>query len=181
MRDGLELRELAKEDLHPDLLKHFNRYQEVTRALRNENGVWVERDISFIDEWDVGEKHEIVTVDFTSCLSSGGLIWGVFSLENHLIGFACLLSKPFGSAGQYLQLTQLHVSADYRGMGIGHELFLVAAQRGRELGAKKLYISTHSAVESQRFYERLGCVDAVEVNKELVEREPYDRQMEFLL
>jgi len=181
MKQGLELRELSKDDLCQGLLKHFNRYQEVRRVLRNENGAWVIRDISFTEEWDDKLKQEIVDVDFTNCLDSGGFVWGVFNSENSLIAFACLLSNFFGSEEQYLQLTQLHVSSDYRSMGIGGALFLTAGQKAKELGAKKLYISTHSSEESQRFYERLGCVDAVEINVELAEREPYDRQMEFLV
>ena len=181
MKNGLEVKKLSKDDLHQGLLKHFNRYQEVKRVLRNEGDTWVLRDISFTEEWDDKLKQEIIDVDFTNCLGSGGFVWGVFNEENYLVSFSCLLSDFFGSEKQYLQLTQLHVSSDYRRMGIGGELFLVAAQKAKELGAKKLYISAHSSEESQRFYERLGCVDAIEINKELAEREPYDRQMEFLL
>ena len=45
----------------------------------------------------------------------------------------------------------------------------------------KLYISAHSAVESQAFYKALGCVEAQVYNKEHVEKEPYDCQMECIL
>ena len=48
-------------------------------------------------------------------------------------------------------------------------------------GAEKLYISAHSAVESQAFYHAMGCVEAVEYKKEHVEQEPYDRQLEYWL
>ena len=48
-------------------------------------------------------------------------------------------------------------------------------------GAKKLYISAHSAVETQAFYRAMGCVEAQEYNQKHVEAEPYDCQMECSL
>jgi len=180
-KDMFVTRELTINDLHPDLLQHFNRYQEVRRCLRRENDKWVLKDISFVEQWDEPLKKEIVTVDFMNCLNSGGVVWGVFNERNELIAFASLLSDFFGSEGQYLQLMQIHTSYEYRNKGIGKELFKVSAEKARFLGAKKLYISTHSSEESQHFYEKIGCVDAQEINKKLAEHEPYDRQMEFIL
>ena len=43
------------------------------------------------------------------------------------------------------------------------------------------YISSHSALESQAFYAAMGCVDAVETNRQHVEAEPFDRQLEYVL
>ena len=48
----------------------------------------------------------------------------------------------------------------------------------KQKGAKKLYISAHSAVESQAFYKSMGCVEAEVYNKKHVEDEPYDCQLE---
>jgi len=175
------IRELIHDDLFPDLLKYFNRYQEVRRCLRKENGEWLLKDIPFIEQWDETLKREIVAVDFTNCLNSGGVVWGVFNKSNELIAFASLLSDFFGSENQYLQLMQIHTSCEYRNKGIGKELFKTSAEKAKSMGAKKLYISTHSSEESQFFYKKIGCVDAQEINKKLAEHEPYDRQMEFAL
>ena len=175
------IRELTLNDLFPSLLQHFNRYQEVNRCVRMENDKWVLKDIPFIEQWDEAIKKEIIDIDFTNCINSGGVVWGVFNERNEVIGFACLLSNFFGSENQYLQLMQIHTSYEYRSRGIGKDLFKLCTDKARELGAKKLYISTHSAEESQNFYENIGCVDAQEVNKKLAELEPYDRQMEFVL
>jgi len=184
MREGLVLRELEKGDLRPDLFEHFIRFQEVKNVLRrDENGEWTVVDLherAFTEYWDDEDKREYVEEVLAGCFDCGGFVWGVFD-DGRLVGFACLLSEPLGSEKQYLQLSQLHVSADYRGMGAGKELLLAAAKKAKELGAKKVYISAHSAVESQRFYERLGCVDAAEVCEKLVALEPYDRQMEFFV
>ncbi|MCI8896985.1 MAG: hypothetical protein HFI61_04170, partial [Lachnospiraceae bacterium] len=35
------------------------------------------------------------------------------------------------------------------------------------------------AVETQAFYRAMGCVEAQEYNKEHVEKEPYDCQLEY--
>ena len=178
---GFVTRELTLNDLFPDLLLHFNRYQEVRRCLRMENEKWVLKDIPFIEQWDEALKKEIVSVDFTNCLKSGGVVWGVFNKSNELIAFACIASNLFGSENQYLQLIQIHVSHEYRNKGIGKELFKLSVIKAKFMEAKKMYISAHSSEESQIFYINMGCVDAKEINNKLAGLEPYDRQMEYEL
>ena len=68
-----------------------------------------------------------------------------------------------------------------RGKGIGKRLFLAAGKWAKEHGAEKLYISAHSAVETQGFYRAMGCVEAQEYNQTHVEAEPYDCQLEYSL
>ena len=57
----------------------------------------------------------------------------------------------------------------------------VLAPGQSEKGAGKLYISAHSAVESQAFYKAMGCVEAKEINAAHAEKEPFDCQLEFSL
>ena len=73
------------------------------------------------------------------------------------------------------------MSEDMRGKGIGKQLFLDAACWAREKGAEKLYISAHSAVESQAFYTAMGCRQAEYYHQAHVEAEPFDCQLEYLL
>ena len=84
----------------------------------------------------------------------------------------------FGGDQGYLDLSSLHVSEDVRGRGIGTELFRRAAGWARQAGARKLYVSAHSAVETQAFYRAMGCVEAQEYDMRHVEREPFDCQLE---
>ena len=77
-----------------------------------------------------------------------------------------------------MDLSSIHVSEDMRGRGIGRELFRIAKNWAKQHGAKKLYISAHSAVESQAFYRAMGCVEAQEYNPEHVAKEPCDCQLE---
>ena len=77
-----------------------------------------------------------------------------------------------------MDLAAIHVSQDMRNSGSGKALFLTAKQWAKEKGAKKLYISAHSAVESQAFYKKMGCVEAKVYHPKHVEEEPFDCQLE---
>lgn len=63
-----------------------------------------------------------------------------------------------------------------RALFAGADLFLAAGQ-----GGQKLYISAHSAVESQAFYRKMGCVEAEEYDPAHTAAEPCDCQLEYLL
>ena len=67
-------------------------------------------------------------------------------------------AEIFGDEQRYCDLSSIHISEDMRNKGIGRTLFLAAKEWAKQKGAKKLYISAHSAVESQAFYQSMGCV-----------------------
>ena len=120
------------------------------------------------------------TGSFALNAAKGGVVLGAFA-DGALKGFASVESAPLGKAGDYRDLTCLHVSAELRGRGIGRELFARASQWARAHGGKKLYLSAHSAVETQAFYAAMGCVEAREYNEAHVASEPFDCQMEYAL
>lgn len=175
----IQVRELNIHDINNNLLEYFNRYQEVTKALRVENGKKVIKDIRFIELWDDNKKQEVIK-EFRETLLSNGTLFGAFE-GIKLVGFASLSGFRLGENKEYIQLLQLHVSNDFRGKGIGQMLFNSCTEKASRLGARKLYISAHSAVETQSFYTRVGCVDARWLYKEQVELEPYDCQLEYEL
>lgn len=109
-----------------------------------------------------------------------GFVYGAMQ-SNVLKGFVTVDAKALGPDNKYLDLRDLFVSADARGQGIGRELFRAAAQWARSKGACKLYLSAHSAIETQAFYKAMGCVDAKYISLRHVEKEPYDRQLEYPL
>lgn len=172
----VEYRPLREEDICRGLFAAFRRRQVVTRCWRRIGGQWVIRDDPFIDDW--GEADYAVLVD---CLRRtcrlGGLVLGAF-LAGALKGFVSVEAAPLGTRGQYRDMTSLHVSEDCRGQGIGRELMLRACHWARAQGGQKLYISAHSAVESQAFYRAMGCVEAQEPLSTHVQAEPFDCQME---
>ena len=60
-------------------------------------------------------------------------------------------------------------------------LFGLAVAWAKGQGAEKLYISGHSAVETQAFYQAMGCREAEECSQEHVSQEPFDCQLEYVL
>ena len=174
-----EYRTLTEGEIERPLFNGFCRHQEVTRCWRKTDGKWEIRPIAFVDDWTPEEYDELVRC-LKNTVRTGGHVFGAFS-EGVLKGFVSLEPERFGSQNQYMDLSSIHVSEEMRGRGIGKELFLRVKAAARAAGAKKLYISAHSAVESQAFYKAMGCVEAEEYEKHHVEKEPCDCQLECVL
>ena len=172
-------RTLSENEICRELFHGFIRHQVVTKCWRREKGEWGIREDPFIDDWTEADYQTLV-----SCLkntaAAGGVVYGAF-VAGALKGFASVEPGAMGRGGQYLDLSSIHVSEDARGTGIGRALFLMAKEWARARGAKKLYISAHSAVETQAFYRSMGCVEALEYDRRHVDREPFDCQMECVL
>ena len=179
VRNMIQYRRLGEGEICRALFRGFRRRQVVTKCWRRENGAWVIRDDPFVDDWSEADYETMV-----SCLKNtvvtGGVVFAAF-MDGALKGFASVEGTLFGGENRYLDLTSIHVSEEARGSGIGSALFRQAKEWAREHGAEKLYISAHSAVESQGFYRRMGCVEAQEYSREHTEAEPFDCQMECAL
>lgn len=177
--EQITYREIEKEEITRRLFDGFERYQKVTRCWRKVDGEWILKDIAFIDDW--GEKeYEFLVECLRRTVDTGGAVLGAFC-DERLIGFASVEGRRLGSRGQYMQLSSLHVSCRVRGRGTGKALFARACAFARGKGAEKLYISAHSAEETQAFYHAVGCVEAEEYDAALAAAEPCDCQMEFVL
>lgn len=175
----IDYRPLEEADVTRALFVGFRRRQVVTGCWRREAGQWIIRDDPFIDDWDEGDYAVLVDCLRRTC-RTGGLVLGAF-VGGALKGFVSVEAAPMGSRGQYRDMTSLHVSEECRGRGIGRALMLRACGWARAHGGEKLYVSAHSAVESQAFYRAMGCVEAMEQSPEHVAREPFDCQLERLL
>lgn len=176
-KEPIQFREVKRQELSRRLFKSFERRQAVTDCFRMVKGKWTVQPAPFVDQWSE-EDYEFLVTCLKGTAETGGVVFGAFS-QGALKGFACVDARPKGKKGQYLDLCSLHVSEEMRGQGIGQNLFAMAAAWAKEHGAKKLYISSHSAMETQRFYEAMGCKDAMEPLEEHVNPEPYDRQLEL--
>lgn len=172
-------RKLDIKDCNHELLLNFDRYQEVNKCYRKENDKWIIKDVHFIDNWDNNRKKEIIQ-NLIDCIKAGGTVYGAY-IDDKLIGFSSVINKLFGKNKEYVSLDYLHVSYDYRNKGIGKELFKLSCLEAIRMSANKLYISAQSSVESQGFYRSLGCIETVELNQKLYEKEPYDCHMEYVL
>jgi GNAT superfamily N-acetyltransferase len=179
MRTEVEIRLLQASDIKRELFANFHRRQVVTKCRRKLDGKWTIQDDPFVDDW-TAENYEKLIADLEGLLNQNGVVFGAF-LNRELKGFAAVAATLSGKNREYLDLPSIHVSEDARGQGIGRTLFTHAKQWAREHGAKKLYISAHSSVETQAFYQAMGCVEAKEYNAEYVRLEPYDCQLECKL
>lgn len=175
----IEYRKLYEDEICRELFRDFIRHQTVVNCWRRENNEWVIKEEPFIDDWTEAD-YEILVRCLKNTITTGGFVYAAF-FEGKLKGFTSVESTLFGGEQKYLDLSSIHVSEDMRKTGIGKTLFLKAKEWAREHGARKLYISAHSAVESQAFYKAMGCVEAEVYNEEHVEREPYDCQLECVL
>ena len=177
--EEISYRELKEIELDEALFVKFNRYQDVKKCWRKENGEWLLKDIAFTEQWSLDEYREL-TKYLQNTIKTGGTVFGAFN-KDVLVGFASLENEFFGSNKEYLQLSSIHTSYECRGCGIGKKLFSLICRQAKELGAQKLYISAHSAQETQEFYKAMGCTEAVEYNEKLVAAEPCDCQLEYVL
>lgn len=173
---NIQYRDISLQELCPELFCGFVRHQAVTKCWRREEGRWVIKDAPFTDDWTEADYQTLVRC-LKNTLATGGFVHAAF-LDSTLKGFVSVESTLFGGEQQYLDLSSIHVSEELRGMGVGSVLFTAAKTWARAKGAKKLYISAHSAVETQAFYRGLGCVDATVYHQQHVEAEPFDCQLE---
>lgn len=175
----IHYRTLNIEEIDRDLFRYFIRRQKVTDCWRKENGTWIIKSDPFIDDWS---EHDYQTL--VSCLintkNTGGFVYAAF-VDGRLKGFASVEPNLFGGSHKYMDLSNIHVSEDQRSHGIGSALFAAAKEWAKSHGGEKLYISAHSAVESQAFYKAMGCREAQEYNQAHTEAEPYDCQLECRL
>ena len=148
----LTFRNLRPAEATPALFAGFIRRQVVVDCWRWENGGWTIRPDPFIDDWSAADIAALAA-GLRRTLAAGGFVRAAFC-GAQLKGFAAAATQPCGAQGEYIDLLELHVSADWRGRGAGTALFAAAAAWARGRGAQKLYISAHSAAETQAFYHR---------------------------
>ncbi|MBP5304582.1 MAG: GNAT family N-acetyltransferase, partial [Lachnospiraceae bacterium] len=163
--------------LTPDFLDTFDRHQEISKVFRAKDGKWLICDVSYTEEWEKMKKEQIIDY-LRSVIKEKGILYGAY-FDGNLVGFTGVEGKRFGSSRQYVKLAMIHVSYAFRGRGIGKELFSLAAVSAESLGAKKLYISGNSAVETQTFYRAMGCVETTEYDPDSLKAEPYDCHLEY--
>jgi len=176
--ENIEYKELKLEDINDNLLDNFNRFQNVKKWWKNINGNLVLVDEEYTVDWDEKEKYAVVKLFVKLLTENEGVVFGAYD-NKKLIGFSVLLNNKFGTIEQYVELEFLHISLEYRHKGIGKILFKMCMEKAKKLGAEKIYISANDSEETQKFYLGIGCKDAIEINKKCVEKEPYDRQMEY--
>ena len=174
-----KIRVLQSIDFEDSILDSFERKQETTMVLVIESNTLNEKEDRFEDDWTIERKREIVN-HFKSTITCGGAVI-VAEQGSKVLGFAVIEAETFGERSTYRELSYIHTSLPYRGMGVGRRLFVKAKELAKQLGVDKLYIGAHPSVETQSFYKSMGCMIAKETNSEIYERETRDIQLEITL
>ena len=169
---------LTPENFSPHSLDRFLRFQEVTECWRIVNGELTLVPCAFTEDWDLVKRREIAA-EILQGLHTG-FAYGAFS-QGEVVGYILVDCTLFGSRSQYAELKLFHVSRPFRRLGIGKELFHLASEEAKSIGAEKLYISAQSSKETIAAYHRLGCTQAQEINERIAQSEPFDLQLEYCL
>ena len=121
--------------------------------------------------WPPGRDQE--TLRLYACFDRGGEFLGMFDGEK-LVGVGVTDSVLRGDNRDRIQLKWLYVSRDYRGQGIGAQLFEEAKANARARDGAFLYVSATPTENTVNFYLRRGCQLAVPPDPELLAEEPDD-------
>lgn len=122
--------------------------------------------------WPDGEA-ELYTPYLYDCFNRGGWFFGLFE-EEQIIAVAILDSKFIGPEKDQLQLKFLHVSREYRNLGLGRQLFELAKKKALAWGARQMYISSTPSENTVNFYIRRGAQVIDVPDPELLALEPED-------
>jgi GNAT superfamily N-acetyltransferase len=129
-------------------------------------------------DWPNGYVEHLKALQQT--ILDGGYALGAFDGER-LIGIATLNRAEFGIQFKHVLFDQLFVSLEYRGKGVGKELFRYCVTQARKWMVDKIYICAGSAEETIAFYYAIGCIEAVKINQALYDEDPNDLQLEYTL
>jgi predicted N-acetyltransferase YhbS len=144
---------------------------------RTADGLLLEPRRIDVKGWPPGEA-DLYGPLLRDCVDHGGTALGAFD-GGALIGAMLLEGRFIGRAKDTLQLKFLHVSRRSRKGGVGRTLFERAAVRARELGARRLYVSSTESQNTVDFYMRRGCRLAEEVDPALFALEPKDIHLDL--
>ena len=167
--DEIQIVALSRENMSEYSLDHFVRKQNVSWVYLNKRGKYRLEEHPFIDDWTLSRKREKALE-----LISGELVsFGAF-LKDEIIGFIGLKRTLYG---ERMIVDTMHVSAPYRGRGVGRKLFQQAISEAKKCEAKELYISACSSKETIVFYRAMGAELAKKPIAEIAAEYPIDLQM----
>lgn len=174
---NLKIVRLDLTNFNENSLDNFILEQHVTHCWRKINGEYKLLPVCYTETWDISERRKTAQKIISALRRGATSIAAV--IDDLIIGFALLSNRFYGKENQYVDLEEFYVSEPFRRNGIGKTLFEKICLKAKNLGAKKLYISAHSAEESIAAYKKYGCVTAQEPDAAHIEKEPFDLQLEY--
>jgi len=163
-------------DIKEDMLDGFVRKQESTRIMKYEGNHVIIEDFYYFNEWNHKKLNKKV-IEFRKIVECGGnLIVAYDEIKDKVAGFSTLEAKFIDDERKIIEMQYLHVSSEYRAKGLGKRLFSETRLLARKRGAEKIIIGTIPAIETQNFYEKMGCQILYDLNDVLKKREPDEIQ-----
>lgn len=154
-------------------LAEIDRTEHVTAAYRTMSHRLHRYSVNWqIEAWDESQI-AAYQAELTAELDVGGRFLAV-EVSGRLAGVAVLGNRRLGPSGALVELRFLHVSAEYRGQGIGILLLEAAIGRARHSGVDGIYISATRTAPTVDFYLARGAVLAVPADPERLAKEPVD-------
>ena len=151
-------------------ISEIDRTEHITQIYKVKNGSLKTANVDWhIGTWEAEEK-----IKYWISIAEGyENMWGAFNDEK-LVGFAVYRSRLTDDMAQF---AVIHISNDFRKMGIGKILSGKVFEKARADGKKKIYVTASSSKVTVDFYKKLGFKLAQQLNSELFEFEPDDIHM----
>lgn len=165
----IKIERLSKENFSENELDSYIRTHEVKKVYRKQGEEYVLVECPYTEDWNLERKREVARN-----ISSEDYITYLALDDNRVVGFIGLKKKL---VDDYMILDMMHISSQYRGKGIGRQLFDLGKEEAKKAGVKELYISACSSEETIAFYRAMGAELTKNPIKEMAEKEPYDLQM----
>ena len=165
----IKIKLITVKNFNDHSLDEYERRQDVKRVYRKAGEEYVLTEMPYTEDWDADKKRSVAR----DMLSAEYIAYAAFDNET-VAGFIGLKKQLWGG---YMILDMMHVSAQYRGKGIGRSLFEYGIAEAKRAGAKALYISACSSEETIAFYRAMGAELTNEPIREIAEEEPFDLQL----
>lgn len=123
------IQKITKDNFSAINLDEFNRQQKITQIYVKKDGKYVLEEQHGIMDWTIDKKKEVAR-DLVDC----NYISYLALEDNRIIGFMSLVKK---TVSDRMILGLIQVDQNYRGKGIGRELWKTAVEEVRRAGAKK--------------------------------------------
>ncbi len=166
--ERITIREMKSVEIHR--ISEIDRTEHITQYYTLRNGILEVNDVDWhVGPWDSAEKIS----EWIPIAEDYENMWGAFDDEK-LVGFAVYRSHLTEEMAQF---AILHISHDFRGMGIGKQLSEKMLERARADGKKQIYVTSTPTKATVDFYRKLGFRLVEQVNRELYKLEPDDIHM----
>jgi GNAT superfamily N-acetyltransferase len=97
-----------------------------------------------------------VWLDTASLLDPDDRVLLAARLDGAAVGTVQIVRAGAENGRHRAEIVRLAVRGDLRGQGVGRALLGAAVERGRAMGLRVLWLTTHAGTGSDRFYEAVG-------------------------